>query len=321
MGSAFKLGFLTHLDGAGKDEGTLLKELFDVFTAAEAFGFDGGWVAQHHVRADYGRRASPMVSFGALASRLPRFRLGTAMIVLPMENLTPDSSSHGAFELGLGTGGPNEAFGVFGLDPANRRALFDERLGALRSALQGEPKPGGDHILRPPAPTADGRLWQSTGDLERAAVIGEVGDGLLLGTAGHDPYTGQRPLANAYLSGARRPRFGIVRTVFPAEDRKAARDELVSAVAVHRENLTRRGLTDVAALSTEEYLDRLNVHRGTTSEVIESLYADPALLGYLNADSWFLPVVRHGHSAAEPAIERLRLIATEIAPALGWRRT
>jgi alkanesulfonate monooxygenase SsuD/methylene tetrahydromethanopterin reductase-like flavin-dependent oxidoreductase (luciferase family) len=226
-----------------------------------------------------------------------------------------DTFSGGALELGLGTGGANhEAFGAFGLDPEHRRDLFDERLRTLRSALRGEPLPGGK-VLQPPVPKLAGRIWQSTSDNERAASIGRQGDGLLLGTAVHDPLTVQRPLAEAYRRASARPRFGIVRAVFPAKDRQTARDDLAPALDIHRQNFA-----ELTGLSTEDHLARINVHHGTPDEVIDGLRADPALLDYLNPDSWFLPVVQHELSTVDEDIDRLRAIATEIAPALGWRQ-
>ncbi|MDS0135807.1 MULTISPECIES: LLM class flavin-dependent oxidoreductase [unclassified Amycolatopsis] len=315
--SAFKLGFLTHVHGPGKDLRTVLRELLTVFAEAEELGFDGGWVAQHHFRTDYGRLPSPLVFFGAVAARAPRLRLGTAVTVLPLEDpirlaedaAVLDALTGGALELGFGTGGANtDAFARFGQDPAHRHRLHDDNLGTLRLALGGS-------VLQPPTPALGDRLWQATSDVTRAAAIGRAGDGLLLGTAVHDPRKVQRPLAEAYAAASVRPRFGIVRAVFPAKDRQAAQDDLAPALEIHRRNFA-----ELTGLSPEEHLARINVHHGSTEEVVESLHADPALLGLLNPDSWFLPVVQHEMSDVDADIERLRVIATEIAPALGWRR-
>ncbi|WP_410614508.1 LLM class flavin-dependent oxidoreductase [Amycolatopsis sp. lyj-109] len=314
--SAFKLGFLTHVHGPGKDLPTVLRDLLTVFEAAQDLGFDGGWVAQHHFRTDFGRLPSPLVFFGAVAARAPKLRLGTAVTVLPLEDpirlaedaAVLDAFTGGALELGLGTGGANtDAFARFGHNPAHRHRLHDDNLGTLRLALGGS-------VLQPPAPTLGDRLWQATSDVTRAATIGREGDGLLLGTAVHDPRKVQRPLAEAYAAAAVRPRFGIVRAVFPAKDRQAAQDDLAPALGVHRRNFA-----ELTGLSTEEHLVRINVHHGTPEDVTESLSADPALLDFLNPDSWFLPVVQHELSDVDADIERLRVIATEIAPALGWR--
>ncbi|MEK8044642.1 LLM class flavin-dependent oxidoreductase, partial [Burkholderia contaminans] len=56
----FKLGFLTHVHGTG-DARRVYADLETLFAAAEQLGFDGGFVAQHHFRAEYGRLPSPLV--------------------------------------------------------------------------------------------------------------------------------------------------------------------------------------------------------------------------------------------------------------------
>ena len=139
----------------------------------------------------------------------------------------------------------------------------------------------------------------------------------------HDPLTEQKPLADAYLDewsrtqtpGSPRPRIAITRAVFPARNRHAAASDLEPALAIHRQGFAKHGYTELLDLSTEEYLARINVHYGSVDDVVESIQADPALLGYAD---WFLPVVQHEVSTLADDIRRLEIIATEIAPALGW---
>jgi alkanesulfonate monooxygenase SsuD/methylene tetrahydromethanopterin reductase-like flavin-dependent oxidoreductase (luciferase family) len=336
----FKLGFLTHVHGPGRAAADVYRDLIETFTAAEALGFDGGWVAQHHLRDDFGRLPSPHVLLAAVAAVTSRIELGTAVTVLPLEDpvrlaedvAVLDALSGGRVQLGLGSGGANaEAFGVFGQRPEDRHQLFDTSLATLRGALQGAPlvapEVGEDSPppprLQPTAAAVAERLWQSTSDTQRARHVAAQGDGLLLGTAVHDPRTVQRPLAEAYLSawpahpsGPRHPRIGVVRAVFPAADRRAARDDLAPALDLHKRAFVRHGLTELADLSTEEYLTRINVHYGNTEEVTAGLRSDPALFPLA---TYFIPVVQHELSSLGDDLRRLELIATEIAPALGWR--
>jgi alkanesulfonate monooxygenase SsuD/methylene tetrahydromethanopterin reductase-like flavin-dependent oxidoreductase (luciferase family) len=340
----FRLGFLTHVHGAGRGADAVYRDLLEIFTAAEELGFDGGWVAQHHLRDDYGRLPSPLVLFGALTERTTRLRLGTAVTVLPLEDplrLAEDASvldilSGGRLELGLGTGGANlDAFAAFGHDPKDRHERFDTGLETLRSALRGEPlhgisPDGRAPLLQPRAASLAERLWQSPSTTERAESAGRRGDGLLLGTATHNPETIQRPLAEAYLTGLREggpaggePRIGVVRAVFPAADRATARDDLAPALDIHRRHFIEHGRTELASLSVDEYLGRINVHHGHPDEIAASLRADPALLAYTRPPDaarpgWFLPVAGHELSSADAEIRRLEAIATGIAPSLGW---
>jgi hypothetical protein len=70
-------------------------------------------------------------------------------------------------------------------------------------------------------------------------------------------------------------------------------------------------------LGVQELLDRADVHIGTPDDVVASLRADPLLA---RATDLILQV----HPVDPPAARTLRsleLIATEVAPALGWRPT
>ena len=329
----FRLGFLTHVHGAGRAPAEVYRDLITVFQAAEDLGFDGGWVAQHHLRSDYGRLPSPPVLLAAVAERTTHLQLGTAVTVLPLEHplrLAEDWSVLEALagprlQLGVGTGGANiDAFAAFGaVAPADRHADFDDRLGVLRDALLGQPLGASSLVAQPAAPDLADRLWQSTSDPGRARAAARAGDGLLLGTAVHDPLTEQKPLADAYLDewsrsqtpGSPRPRIAITRAVFPARNRHAAARDLEPALAIHRQGFAKHGYTELLDLSTEDYLARINVHYGSVDDVVESIQADPALLGYAD---WFLPVVQHEVSSVAEDIRRLEIIANEIAPALGW---
>jgi alkanesulfonate monooxygenase SsuD/methylene tetrahydromethanopterin reductase-like flavin-dependent oxidoreductase (luciferase family) len=341
----FKLGFLTHVHGPGRSAGDVYRDLVETFVVAEELGFDGGWVAQHHLRADYGRLPSPLVLLGAVAMRTTRIELGTAVTVLPLEGplrlaedvAVLDALSNGRVQLGLGSGGANtEAFSAFGHHADQRHARFDTSLDRLRSALRGDPLvPGATlqgnrapTLLQPARPGLAQRLWQATSDVGRARTVGTTGDGLLLGTAVHDPRTVQRPLAEAHRAGweeaaangnghpGERPRAGVIRAVFPAADRRRARDDLAPALEIHRRAFVRHGLTELSSLSGEDYLARINVHYGHPDEVVEGLRADPALLGLA---TYFVPVVQHEVSSLDDDLRRLETVATEIAPALGWR--
>lgn len=146
------------MHGAGRSATDVYRDLVETFVAAEDLGFDGGWIAQHHLRGDYGRLPSPFVVLGAVAARTRWIELATAVTVLPLEDpirlaedvAVLDAFSGGRIQLGLGTGGANiGAFGAWRLDPARRHDRFDAPLARLGAALVGEPltpaKPfGGD---------------------------------------------------------------------------------------------------------------------------------------------------------------------------------
>ncbi|MGG7463009.1 LLM class flavin-dependent oxidoreductase [Plantibacter sp. YIM 135347] len=318
----FKLGFLSHGTASGRTPGEHYRQVLDVIQAAEDLGYDGAWIAQHHLSTDIGV-SSPLVTFAAAAARTSRIEFGTAITTIPLEDplrlaedvAVLDALSGGRFQLGLGSGGANQgAFTAFGLDSEEARAIGDEKTAALRSALRGEPIRDTGLVLQPPAASVADRIWRSTSSPERAARIAADGDGLLLGTAFHDPLTVQRPLLDRYLGAWNHeaaPRVGVVRAIWPAVDRERALAEIAPAYA-------QRGSLRWAAdgdRSTAEIAASLNVHFGSVEEIVASLATDPALFPFAD---YLIPVVDHAFTPVDDVIRRLEIIATEIAPAFGW---
>ncbi|TFY88077.1 LLM class flavin-dependent oxidoreductase [Pseudomonas nabeulensis] len=322
----FKLGFLSH--AFGDDPQQVYRDLIEQFEVAEALGFDGGWIAQHHLSNGFGRLPSPLVLLAAVAERTRRIELGTGVIVLPFEDpirLAEDASvldalSGGRVQLGLGSGGANlDNFSAFDRDPSQRQADFAERQQRLQHLVQGK-RLTGDLTLQPPAPGLDARLWHSHGSLDGAVYTARQGNGLLLGTATHDPLTVQKPLADAYLNAwqhpDRQPRIGVVRAIFPAADRASAQAELAVDIERHIPRLQREGLID-QAVDLQEHLRLMNVHHGHPDEVIQSLQQDPSLLPYAD---YMIAVVQAESSTQAQILKRLETLARDIAPALGWKQ-
>ncbi|HBP1360082.1 TPA: LLM class flavin-dependent oxidoreductase [Pseudomonas aeruginosa] len=322
----FKLGFLSH--AFGSDPRQVYRDLQEQFEVAEALGFDGGWIAQHHLSGGFGQLPSPLLLFAAIAARTRRIELGTAVITLPLEDALRlaedaavlDALSGGRLQLGLGSGGANlEIFNAFGREAGNRQVDFQRAQRTLQDALFGAPLPGTARLrLHPPAAGLRERLWHSHGSTAGAIHAAGQGNGLLLGTATHDPLTVQKPLAEAYLGAwqdaTRRPRIGVVRAVFPAEDKVRARAELAADIELHVPRLIREGLIDQAA-DLESHLRLLNVHHGDPAEVVASLRGDPSLLPYAD---YFIAVVQSESSTQTQVLRRLESLARDVAPALGW---
>ena len=322
----FKLGFLSH--AFGDDPQQVYRDLIEQFEVAEALGFDGGWIAQHHLSNGFGRLPSPLVLLAAVAERTQHIELGTGVIVLPFEEpirLAEDASvldalSGGRVQLGLGSGGANlDNFSAFDRDPSQRQTDFAKRQQRLQQLLEGRPL-SAELSLQPPAPGLSRRLWHSHGSLDGATYTAQQGNGLLLGTATHDPLTVQKPLADAYLQAwphrNRAPRIGVVRAIFPAADRASAQAELAVDIERHIPRLQREGLID-QALDLQAHLRLMNVHHGHPDDVIESLRQDPSLLPYAD---YVIAVVQAESSTQAQILKRLEILARDIAPALGWKR-
>src|SRR5688572_22671331 len=205
-----RLGFLTHLH-IGEDAADSYRLALELFAIAEELGYDSGWVAQHHFLNNGARLPSTLAFLAAAAQRTRRIQLGTAIVILPLEDplrvaedaAVVDTLSGGRLQLGLGTGGDPLTFAAFGQDVQARRQRYLDGVRVIRDALAGLPINGTNAVLYPPAPTLTARLWESTLSPEGGARIGQNGNGLLLARTAFqssDPTdVNQQPVAQAYL--------------------------------------------------------------------------------------------------------------------------
>lgn len=329
MRQPFRLGFLTHLEGA-EEPRQIYQETLELFVAAEQLGFDVVWVAQHHFKERSGCLPSPFPFLAVAAERTRRLRVGTSIVILPLENplrvaedaAVVDTLSDGRLELGVGSGGDAVEFQAFGIDPAQRHALTTHGLQILRQALRGEQVGQRGQRLQPPAPTLVDRLWQSALSERGAEYVAQQGSGLMLSRAawGHAEPTDQvqLPVAQSYLkswhSPTSSPRLGLSRGVYPATDRATALRELRSGVMQSAEVMVQQGNLP-PGLSLEEYCRQMHIAYGHPDEVIAALAADQVLPHTTDLILQFNPV----KPPLAQAIHMLEQIATQIAPALGWQ--
>lgn len=305
-------GFQTHVHGDAPDR-ELLPGLVDLYVAAEELGFSSGWVAQHHLGNETGRLPSPFVLLGAVAAATRTIRLGTSVLVLPLEHpirVAEDAGvldvlSGGRLELGLGVGGPSQPeFAAFGKDPGDRHALYASYRDELQRLLGGGTI--GDALrVSPAVPGLAERLWESPSTPARAAEVAARGHGLVVGIG---PAVEQFAVASAYRN-AGGTRISAFRGGFPAlgaGDRSSQAELLWPDV----KDLAGRYVGDDP--TAHEVLAALNVHYGSSGEVAESALADP-LLGV--ADH-FVFAVQAASTSIGDAIRTLEVLAADVVPRL-----
>jgi alkanesulfonate monooxygenase SsuD/methylene tetrahydromethanopterin reductase-like flavin-dependent oxidoreductase (luciferase family) len=125
--------------------GEFYREQLEQVEAAEEWGFDSFWIAEHHFH-EYGAVPSPPVWLAAAAERTHRLRLGAAVAILPFRNplhvaeeyAMVDVLSGGRLNFGAGSGYLKHEFEGHGIDPEQKRDRFDEALDIVLRAWRGE---------------------------------------------------------------------------------------------------------------------------------------------------------------------------------------
>jgi alkanesulfonate monooxygenase SsuD/methylene tetrahydromethanopterin reductase-like flavin-dependent oxidoreductase (luciferase family) len=104
------------------------------------------WLAEIHFGGAFSLISNPLMLVPAIAARVPRIRLGTAVVLLPLHHplscaeqaATADVLSGGRLEFGVGRGSIPTQFHGFGVPVAESRARFDEAVEIVRRAWTSE---------------------------------------------------------------------------------------------------------------------------------------------------------------------------------------
>jgi alkanesulfonate monooxygenase SsuD/methylene tetrahydromethanopterin reductase-like flavin-dependent oxidoreductase (luciferase family) len=116
----------------------------DLWARAEAWGYEGVFLSEHHFGTSY--MPSPNILLPLIAERTKTLRLGVMGMVIPYHNPWRlaeeigmlDHLTGGRLEVGASVGIPDELIKV-GLSAAEARARFDEAMKVIDAALMGEP--------------------------------------------------------------------------------------------------------------------------------------------------------------------------------------
>ncbi|MFY1692926.1 LLM class flavin-dependent oxidoreductase [Plantactinospora sp. WMMB782] len=180
---------------AGADHAAILGYAVDYAITAEAAGFDGVWLAEHHF-ISYGVCPSATTLAGFLLGRTSRLRVGTAAAILPNrhpvalaeEAVLLDAVSGGRFDLGVARGGPWVDLEVFGTGLDRHTTGFPESLDLLLDALSGRPTVAGSgpvhrfrQVAMVPRPSRPLPVWLAATTSPTVDLAATRGLPLLLG--------------------------------------------------------------------------------------------------------------------------------------------
>ena len=102
----------TYFPDVDGDAGLLMRRWIDLLADSETLGFDSLWANEHHFDSYGGLIPSPATFLAALSQRTSHVRLGTSIVVLPLNNpiaiaeqlAMVDLMSGGRLEFGIGRG-------------------------------------------------------------------------------------------------------------------------------------------------------------------------------------------------------------------------
>ncbi|MBM3516282.1 MAG: LLM class flavin-dependent oxidoreductase [Alphaproteobacteria bacterium] len=138
----FGLFHLLQKSEPAKRDGEIFAEMLEQTLLAETLGFEAVWFGEHHF-SSYSVCPSPLLAVTYCAARTERIKLGTGVVVLPLydpvrlvqEIALVDAVCGGRLLLGIGSGYQPYEFARFGLDIANKNAMFSECLDILELGL------------------------------------------------------------------------------------------------------------------------------------------------------------------------------------------
>jgi len=195
------------------------EELIDDALLAERVGLDSIWLSEHHGFYD-GYCPALMPAAGAVLQATSSLRVGTAVLLLPLQRPERVAAaagelhrgSGGRFELGVGMGYRPTEFAAKGLDMAERRTLLEGGLDAIgRLGDDGIPLWVG--VTSVPAARRAGR--RGLGLFISGAFAKEVVDELVAAHRGAWQEAGE--------PGVRPPPVGLLRNIWLADSATARR--------------------------------------------------------------------------------------------------
>ncbi|MGD9764361.1 MAG: LLM class flavin-dependent oxidoreductase [Candidatus Binatia bacterium] len=134
------------------DELRLYQDALEQVELADRVGIDIAWEVEHHFLEEYSHSPAPEVFLAACSQRTKRIRLGHGIVLMPPKYSHPakvaariaalDLVSNGRVEFGTGESSSRLELEGFGIDPAEKRAMWREATEQAANLLAMDPYPG-----------------------------------------------------------------------------------------------------------------------------------------------------------------------------------
>jgi len=145
-----------------ESEYTVLQHAIEQIEYADRLGIDYVWEVEHHFLEEYSHSSAPEIFLAAVSQRTRRIRLAHGIVQTPppfnhparvAERIaTLDLLSNGRVDFGTGESSSEAELGGFLIDPADKRAMWEEGLRVALRCLTEEPFTGhaGRFVTMPP---------------------------------------------------------------------------------------------------------------------------------------------------------------------------
>ncbi|MBI5949788.1 MAG: LLM class flavin-dependent oxidoreductase [Chloroflexi bacterium] len=176
----------------------LFQDALDQVELADKLGIDHAWEVEHHFLEEYSHSSAPEVFLAAASQRTKNIRLGHGIVLMPPNYNHParvaeriatlDLVSNGRVEWGTGESASRAELEGFGIDPAERRAMWRETTEQVANMLAMDPYPGfqGKYFSMPvrnivpkPAQRPHPPIWVACSNRDTIHLAAQLGIGAL----------------------------------------------------------------------------------------------------------------------------------------------
>jgi len=179
-------------------ERQLFQDALSQVELADQLGIDHAWEVEHHFLEEYSHSSAPEIFLAAASQRTKRIRLGHGINLMPPAYNAParvaeriatlDLVSNGRVEFGTGESASRAELEGFGIDPAERRAMWRETVEQVANMMAMNPYPGfqGKYFSMPvrnvvpkPVQKPHPPLWVACSNRDTIHLAAQLGIGAL----------------------------------------------------------------------------------------------------------------------------------------------